>query len=116
MVKRDLEKSVSPKGCVSNIDTVFMLRQTAHLSEKEFVDTVYYEILKSGIDFELLSLDLRLFVGSRIHAEALQETLGGVIENTGYSHIAEWLWRPDDNVKLPLNDEVTLTALFNIVL
>ena len=115
VAKRYLEDKASEKGYVSNLDKVFMLRKTKKFTEKELIEVSNNASLASLENIEVLSLDLGLFVGCRLHAEALQESFGGTVENTGYSHIAECLWRPEKNTKLPLNDEAILMSLFNIV-
>ncbi len=77
-----------------NIGTMFFVRQD---SGSVLRDVVYYSSLRHGLEFEVIMLNSSYFVGSKEHALALEESLGGKAYPTEFCHVATnprelWAW------------------------
>ena len=81
-IKAELEKNCSSKGFVKNIDNVFF---TFDQYACVLRDVVYYNSLLYELDFEVLSLDSKYFVGSQEHAESLKEAFGGTVKRSEFA-------------------------------
>ena len=74
-------------------------------------DVVYYQGKKIGLEFELLSLDWKYFVGTQEKANALKNAFGGVVQKTEYACLAEgardlYSWDAPETMKSIDYDEV----------
>ncbi len=79
---------------VENIGTMFFVSKSCGGVLR---DAVFYGSRRYGLEFEVLILDSSYFVGSKEHALALKEALGGKAYETEFCHIAEnprelWAW------------------------
>jgi len=77
-----------------NIGTMFFVRKDYGSVLR---DVVFYGSRRYGLEFEVLMLNSSYFIGSKEHALALQEALGGKAYQTEYCFIAEnprelWGW------------------------
>lgn len=80
-IKKEFEYGMFQNGKVENIGTVFFLY---YPGASVLRDVVYYRSLHYGLDFETLSMTSSYFVGSKDHAEALYQALGGKMYPTEY--------------------------------
>lgn len=93
-IKAELQSGLMSGGFVKNIGNVFFRQNDSGCVLR---DLVYYGSIRHGLDFELMSLDAWYFIGSREHAELLQDAFGGTIGRTEYCAVAEnprelWYW------------------------
>lgn len=85
-IRSDFERNMSQNSRVENIGTMFFLYYTGPCVLR---DAVYCSSKRHCIDFEALSMTSSYFIGSKAHAEALQEALGGKCYPTEYCYLAE---------------------------
>ena len=85
-IKQEFERAMNQNGRVENIGTMFFLYYGGACVLR---DGVYYGSKRHGLEFEVLSMTSSYFIGSKAHAEALQEALGGKCYPTEYCYLAE---------------------------
>ena len=85
-IKQEFERAMNQNGRVENIGTMIFLYYGGACVLR---DAVYYGSKRHGLEFEALSMTSSYFIGSKAHAEALQEALGGESYPTEYCHLAK---------------------------
>ncbi len=89
----ELRRTLMRHGFVQRIDNIFFRVGDCGCVQR---DVVYYGSKRHGLDFELLSLDWSYFTGSKNHAMALKEALGGRIYPSEYVSCVDgmdlWIW------------------------
>lgn len=85
-IKQEFEHGMYSIGKVENIGSVFFLYHTGACVLR---DVVYYRSLHYGLEFETLCMTSSYFVGTKAHAEALKEALGGRSYPSEYCALAE---------------------------
>ena len=116
VVKSELSHNImQPNGFIKNIGKVFFT-----LNDGGWVlrDVVFYGSKRHGINFEVLSLDGKYFVGSKEHAAALFNAFGGKYYPSEYCYIADdprdlWIWTGEKTSNnTPISMEDAQVALF----
>lgn len=85
-IKQEFERAMNQNGRVENIGTMFFLYYGGACVLR---DGVYYGSIRYELEYEVLNMTTSYFVGSKAHAEALQEALGGKCYPTEYCYLAE---------------------------
>ena len=85
-IRSDFERNMSQNSRIENIGTMFFLYYPGACVLR---DAVYCGSKRHGLEFEVLSMTSSYFIGSKAHAEALQEALGGESYPTEYCYLAE---------------------------
>ncbi|MBR6409249.1 MAG: hypothetical protein IKS23_03295 [Alphaproteobacteria bacterium] len=92
-IQNELSWGVSPDGYVRRIDNVFFRCRDSGCVQR---DLVYHWSRRHELDFELISMDWSYFTGSKNHAMALKEALGGRIYPSEYVSCVDgmdlWIW------------------------
>lgn len=85
-IKQDFERNMGQNSRIENIGTMFFLYYPGACVLR---DAVYCVSKRNKLEFEALSMTSSYFIGSKAHAEALQEALGGKCYPTEYCYLAE---------------------------
>lgn len=92
-IQKELSRGLFNDGTVYRIDNVFFRCKHSGCVQR---DVVYTLRRKFNFQFDLLSLDCEYFTGSKSHALALQEALGGKVFPSEYVAAVNsediWIW------------------------